>query len=367
MFQCVQPCGHTVLRQISLSEYLRSNAVVSGNRFFGDIPFKMNKKPLQILFNAMYHNKQDFVDFATGDINCRLSSKMVTSDYGKKRLVYVPDKVLKKYHSFLNLFIFNRLPVNEDVVFSYRKGTNVAAAVREHCNSKHFFQTDISNFFESITADIVRRCILQGVDQIPVEDIGEYIDRIIDLVTIDGRLPLGFSTSPAISNVALLPFDDALANYCARNNLIYTRYSDDITISSVDKEPLCELDGAIRDILSAHEFPEMKLNERKTKISSTGRKIKILGMVILPNGQVSLDAKIKNRTETLLHLYVHNQSLLSEITNSDLQGSYETLSGLLNYANTIDKSYLDKLRRKYGITVIDTLIHQPKKSESKKG
>lgn len=327
----------------------------------------MTKKPLKTLFDAMYHNKLDFADFATGDIDRHLSRKTITTESGKSRVVFVPDKVLKKYHSFLNLFVFNHLPVNADVVFSYRKGTNVAAAVRKHSNGKHFYQTDISNFFESITAALVRRSVLRGQENIPVQDAGEYIERIIDLSTVEGKLPLGFSTSPAISNAALLPFDNSLESYCSKNDLVYTRYSDDITISSGERESLLELDSVITGILSAHEYSEMTLNQHKTKISSTGRKIKILGMVILPNGQVTLDVKIKNRIETLLYLYINNQSALSEITNLDLDGSYETLSGLLNYANTIDQLYLDKLRRKYGVTVIDTLIHQPKKSESRKG
>ncbi|KVV25295.1 hypothetical protein WK78_17610 [Burkholderia cepacia] len=326
----------------------------------------MTKKPLQILFDAMYHNKQNFEDFANGDIASHFSRKPVTDDSGKTRVVSVPDKVLRKYHSFLNLFVFNQLPVNEEVVFSYRKGTNVAAAVQKHAASKHFYQADFSNFFESITSDIVRHSILRGEDKIPVADIHQYLDRIVDLVTFEGRLPQGFSTSPVISNTALLPFDKDLATYCQNKHLVYTRYSDDITISSNDKEPLFELDHVIAEILSSCGYSEMKLNENKTKISSKGRKIKILGMVILPNGQVSLDAKIKNRIETLLHLYVNNQQGLSDITESDLEDGLAKLSGLLNYANTVDQGYLDKLRRKYGVTVVDILIHQPKKTDAKK-
>ncbi|SIT38803.1 Reverse transcriptase (RNA-dependent DNA polymerase) [Paraburkholderia ribeironis] len=326
----------------------------------------MTKKPLQFLFDAMYHNKQSFADFATGDIGRHLSARQITDDAGKKRDVFVPDKVLRKYHSFLNLFVFNYLSVNTAVVFSYRKGTNAADAVRSHASSRHFYQADISSFFPSITADIVRRSILRDEAQTPVEDLGDYLDRIIDLVTIDGTLPIGFSTSPVISNTALLPFDDAFAAHCLRNGLIYTRYSDDITVSSQEKAPLLALDAVIQDLLCRCNLPEMRLNERKTKISSTGRKIKILGMVVLPNGVVTLDAKVKNRIETLLHLYVRNQLALQEVMKADLVESAETLSGLLNYANTVDQGYLDKLRRKYGVTVVDTLVHQPKRTDSKK-
>ncbi|MBC8737573.1 RNA-directed DNA polymerase [Paraburkholderia sp. UCT31] len=326
----------------------------------------MTKKPLHVLFDAMYHNKQNFEDFAAGQISHRLSSKTVTNESGKTRLICIPDKVLRKYHSFLNLFVFNRLPINEEVVFSYRKGTNVAAAVRKHSAGKHFYQADISNFFGSITSDIVRRSILRGEEQLPVADMHRYLDRIVDLVTVEGRLPQGFSTSPVISNTAMFPFDKELVTYCLKRQLVYTRYSDDITISSQEKEPLLDLDRVIADILCDCAYPEMKLNENKTKISSKGRKVKILGMVILPNGQVSLDSKIKNRIETLLYLYVNNQPGLSDITKSDLGDSFEKLSGLLNYANTVDGNYLDKLRRKYGVTVVDVLIHQPKKTGAKK-
>ena len=314
----------------------------------------------------MYHDKQNFEDFATGEIERHLSKKIVTDDSGKTRLVSIPDKTFRKYHSFLNLFIFNRLPANEEVVFSYRKGTNTAAAVRKHSASKHFYQADFSNFFESITSDIVRRSILHGEKHLPVADMHQYLDRIVNLVTVESRLPLGFSTSPVISNTALLSFDNDLAAYCQRRQLVYTRYSDDITISSNVKEPLFELDRVIAEILSVRGYSEIKLNEKKTKINSKGRKVKILGMVILPNGQISLDAKVKDRIETLLHLYVNNQPGLSAVTKSDLEDSFEKLSGLLNYANTVDQAYLDKLRRKYGVTVVDILIHQRKKTEAKR-
>jgi len=207
---------------------------------------------------------------------------------------------------------------------------------------------------------------LHGEELLPIADAHQYLDRIVDLVTVEDRLPVGFSTSPTISNTALLPFDNDLAAYCRNRQLVYTRYSDDITISSNEKEPLLELDHVIPEILAANGYDQMGLNKEKTKITSKGRKIKILGMVILPNGRISLDAKIKNRIETLLYLYVNNQAGLSKVTESDLEDSFATLSGLLNYANTVDQDYLDKLRQKYGVTVVDILIHQPKKTDANK-
>ncbi|WP_321897345.1 reverse transcriptase domain-containing protein [Burkholderia cepacia] len=326
----------------------------------------MNKKPLETLFNAMYHGKQSFQDFLACDVEQRVTRKTVSDNTAKERIVYAADKVLAKYHSFLNLFVFNHLPIREDVVFSYRKGTNAADAVKNHVLSRHFYQADISNFFPSISADTIKESILRGIGEVPVSDIAQYLDRIVDLVTVESKLPLGFSTSPTISNTALLPFDNALSSVCAEMGLIYTRYSDDITISALEKEPLLGMDVTITRLLSECGYPKMRLNDRKTKLTSIGRKVKILGMVILPNGQLAVDVKVRNRIEIMLHYYVRNIDALAELTNTDLDESAEVLGGLLNYVNTIDQKYLDKLRRRYGVTVIDTLIHRQKNTDSKR-
>ncbi|WP_144156760.1 reverse transcriptase domain-containing protein [Paraburkholderia sp. BCC1885] len=326
----------------------------------------MNKKPLETLFNAMYHGKQSFQDFATCDVAQRVTRKTVSDNSAKERIVYAADKVLVKYHSFLNLFIFNHLPIREDIVFSYRKGTNAADAVKKHVNSRHFYQADIANFFPSISADSIKKAILRGVHQVPVSDVAEYLDRIIDLVTVESALPLGFATSPSISNTALLLFDDALSSVCLEKGLVYTRYSDDITISAQEKESLLGMDATITRLLAECDYPQMHLNDRKTKLTSIGRKIKILGMVILPNGQLTVDSKIRNRVETMLHFYVRNNDALVDLTNTDLDESVDVLGGLVNYVNTIDQKYLDKLRRRYGVTVIDTLIHRQKNTDSKR-
>lgn len=326
----------------------------------------MNKKPLETLFNAMYHGKQSFHDFATCDVKQRITRKTLSDNSAKERIVYATDKVLAKYHSFLSLFIFDHLPVREDIVFSYRKGTNAAAAVKKHVNSRHFYQTDIANFFPSISSDSIRKAILRGMNQVPVIDVAEHLNRIVDLVTVDAALPLGFSTSPTISNTALLLFDDALSSVCVEKGLIYTRYSDDITISAQEKDSLLGLSVTITRLLTECDYPQMHLNDEKTKLTSIGRKIKILGMVILPNGQLTVDSKIRSRIETMLHFYVRNVDALADLTKTDLEESASALSGLLNYVNTIDQNYLDKLRRRYGVTVIDTLIHRQKSADTKR-
>ncbi|MGF6809436.1 RNA-directed DNA polymerase [Paraburkholderia sp. Clong3] len=319
----------------------------------------MTKKPLAELFRAMYHGKYEYRDFIGEALDTRYKPLNVgRTQASKERLVYAPDKTMKIYHSFLKLFLFEYLDVNERVVFSYRKGVNVVEAVKKHAHNKHFFQADIQDFFPSIDSMMVRSVIESAAARTPIADLMDHVDRIIELVTIGGALPIGFPSSPLISNAVLHRFDDNFEDYCVNHGMVYTRYSDDIIVSSQNRDGLNNLAAAIENTLKSVELDHLRLNPEKTKITSIGRKIKLLGLVILPNGTVSVDIKLKQQIETMLHFYITDSAKLRDFLEADLSKATEQLSGYVNYVNTVDSAYLDKLRKKYGVTVIDTLIHQ---------
>src|SRR5262245_54894201 len=98
----------------------------------------MTTKSLQALFDAMHHGKYEFDDFLHGDVGANFD---VISANG--RPVHRPNKKLKAYHTFLNTFACEYLDVNDRVVYSYRKGASVYAAVSAHAKSRAFFQADI--------------------------------------------------------------------------------------------------------------------------------------------------------------------------------------------------------------------------------
>lgn len=312
----------------------------------------MVKKSLKQLFEAMYHGNYDFDDFLS--CNVRDDFDVFVVD---ERDICRPNKKLKKYHTFLNLFWFERFQTNMSVVYSYRKGVNVYHAVSKHANSKHFFQTDIAKFFQSIDVALIRKTIISNVDLVPVADARLYIDRILDLVTVDGVLPVGFATSPPISNACLFEFDNLLQAYCVNKGLIYTRYADDLIISSNSREDLADLSEKVQEVLIQTCGDKMELHRGKTKVTHVGSKIKLLGMVILPNGSVSVDIKFKSKIEVILHFYSTDREKFLNFVDSDIGGGLERISGYLGYINTVDKNYLNKLRRKYGVTVVDLLLH----------
>ena len=330
-------------------------------------PSEMIKKQLSELFNAMHHGKYSFVDFMSEGIKENYGVHTHGTS-GNPRSIYSPSKKLKAFHTFLNLFVFEYLPINEEIVFSYRKGFSVFHAVSKHSGSKYFFQTDIACFFANIDRDLIKKTILAGKDACPVTDLEQLIERILDMVCIENSLPIGFPASAPISNAALYTFDNDLWQYCKERDLVYTRYSDDIIISSQSRVSLESIDQEIQDRLVRCASDRFHLNYKKSKYFQIGGKIKILGVMILPNGKITIDSKLKKELEVLLHFYVNDRDKFLNIIGGDEQSGLGRITGYLNYANSIDQEYLSKLRKKFGATIIDTFLHLPlpkQKSKSK--
>lgn len=85
----------------------------------------------------------------------------------------------------------------------------------------------------------------------------------------------------------------------------------------------------------------------------------ILGLMILPNGKVTIDSKVKRDVEALLHRHSQGRAAFLAAIDKDEDRVKAKITGYLNYINSVDQDYLGKLRRDFGVTVIDTFLHRP--------
>lgn len=315
----------------------------------------MIPQPLFKLFDAMFHGKYKFGEFLTLH-----PQDNYTPVPWKHRTIYKPSSTLKDFHVFLSRVVLDHLPVDTSVSFAYRRGAAIIQAVEPHAKSRSFFQTDLERFFDSITTPLIRKVLAEN--QTPVTDLQDHLEHILNLLTVEGKLPIGFSTSPILSNACLLSFDQRLAQISETRGWIYTRYADDIMLSTDDRAKLSDADTVIEDCLSAEIGDDFRLNPAKSKLTTIGRKVKHLGLVILPSGDVAIDRDVRNRIESWIHFYLRDRAKLlkifEETPNQGMEEGLERLSGLVSYAHSADPAYLEKLRSKFGTTVIDSLLHR---------
>jgi reverse transcriptase-like protein len=157
---------------------------------------------------------------------------------GKRRLIEVPDPVLKRHQRAL----LRRCPRSFISPFSYGVSRGVHRAVTAHLGATAVLRIDIANFFPSIseamlnTNDRVRS--LAAACEMPWN---EFADLVLYHDNGIRRLPQGAPTSPLVADVALTDFDYRVAHDLSSiasalalpsSRIAYTRYVDDVIVTA---------------------------------------------------------------------------------------------------------------------------------------
>lgn len=311
----------------------------------------MDTRTLEQAFNAKFHDTLGYNEFCSLDIENEITNLEIGL-----RDVFKTSPKLKDYLRFIDKVIFEHLQKHTNAAHAYVKEKSALTAVSAHSENKFFFTTDIENFFPNITAEDINNLLIRDSLLVPISDFSEFIPKLVELTTYKGSIPIGFPTSPKLSNAFMFEFDTALYKYCSEQSLTYTRYSDDIIVSANSHKLLDELEVRIQELLCQYASPRLILKEDKTRKKHIGKRVKILGMVIMPNGNITIDSKYKKTLESLLHFYINDEERFKDLLKRELRGKKQSLFGLLHYAKSIDPDYIRKLQKKYGAYALSDLM-----------
>ena len=187
---------------------------------------------------------------------------------GKKdRLLCIPSTRLMEIQRRIHERVLLPLPI-PDVVYS-RVGAGPVANARAHQGRAYVLTEDIQNCFPSIKPRVVREAlVLNGFEP----DLAGLLTR---LCTAFGSLPQGAPTSSRLLDLVLAPIDDRLAHMSTIRGCAYSRYVDDITISS--DRPI----GSLRDEIShALRSVGLRLNRGKSRYSHESQRPLVTGVVL---------------------------------------------------------------------------------------
>jgi RNA-directed DNA polymerase len=217
------------------------------------------------------------------------------------KLSGVEAHIINQIHESLISTLLEKLPVNNSAT-AYLKNKSYLDFLEPHRNNYYFLRIDLKNFFHFITDEMVRdtlrpyvpeNSIMEGCSQ-------SSLDAITKLLTISlpdfvrntefaGKtiLPIGFKTSPIISNIVFRKFDILIEKFCTQHDILYTRYADDMLFSSSDartaqyrekspfdvflppknKTPFVHSNAFIEQISFIINLGGFKVNSKKTRSS----------------------------------------------------------------------------------------------------
>ena len=203
----------------------------------------------------------------------------------KERLITSPSKNLKQRQKWiLNYILYNFNAI--DCAHGFTKTKSIVTNAKCHVNKKEIGCLDIKDFFPSISAK-------QIFDVFRNFGYGEELAmELCKLCTYEDCLPQGAPTSPMLSNIVFAPIDSEILQYSKENNLVYTRYADDITISADEdiSNHLCE----VKKIIQKYGF---EINEQKTHIMKDNYRKMVTGLVVTDTVKVPQKFKRKFRQE----------------------------------------------------------------------
>ena len=242
--------------------------------------------------------------------------------------------------------IFSILPISS-YAYAYIRGKSIKQHAAVHVKSRFILHLDITNFFESITNRHISDVIMRNKDLYKNINIEALIDDICKISLRNDKLCIGSVCSPVISNVIMNNFDIEVSKYCESKRLKYTRYADDIYISS-----LTFIDTDILEYIKVHlEKMGFSINMKKTRFMSSKNRKTVTGITITHDKQISVGTDMHNKIKSM----VYNKIVKGV-------GNTEKIMGYLSYIKDIEPLFYNKIITKYSKygNVIDE-INKPEK------
>lgn len=207
---------------------------------------------------------------------------------GADRKIQAPNKQLKIVQRKILSTILHLVPLNK-YAEGFRKKRSILTNATHHVNKKVIVKLDIKDFFPSIDSNRVFGMYLQlGYPR-------RVAQLLTDLSTVQKRLPTGAPTSPAIANIISRRLDKRFVNLGAKTDFTYSRYADDMTISS-DTDDILKMIPFFKEIIRDEGFA---VNEGKIRILRSGNRQSVTGVVV--NEKPNITRREIKKLRAVLH------------------------------------------------------------------
>jgi RNA-directed DNA polymerase len=274
---------------------------------------------------------------------------------GGYREITVFSEEYKQMHSMLMEIYQDLFPAFPESTSAYIKGKSQLDTVKKHKDAKVHLSLDLAEFYPSIKTENLAS-VLKSLAIVVANMTEISIDRLAEISTFGGSLAQGSSISPILSNIFSLPLDYELYEYVKNTNITYTRYADDISLSSPNiialprKKELEPFVNRFQERLDRLYGGDLKINKSKTKLQFEGQ-IKVLGICINhdESGEAHLSVGKSRKQEYGRELF----QLLCEIADDQVDDKlidYQTVRGKIEYLKQFEPIWFEKQQSKLRVT-----------------
>lgn len=297
----------------------------------------------------------------------RIRKRPLPGEPLRYRVITVPDPRLKKIQQWIDQRILSQA-VPDEASVAFVRGSSVYDAAAMHCRARWLIKIDIRSFFESITEQQVYGVFLDmGYQPLISFELARICTRLRSRIPSSGRwkpnnkrsydiepycsgqlghVPQGAPTSPRLSNLVVRALDEELRTIAAGANLFYTRYADDLTLSTTSdafsRRAASKIIGKVYRAIGSCGFSP---NLSKTQIVSPRARKVVLGLLVdgdSPRLQREFKARIRQHLYYLTNPQVGPARHAAASGNATIYGLRNHIQGLLAFAHGVEPDYARK-------------------------
>ncbi|MCF7504769.1 MULTISPECIES: retron St85 family RNA-directed DNA polymerase [Vibrio] len=303
----------------------------------------------ELLESFLFMDEEEIVSFAASSPYRYKVYSIAKRNSEERRIIAHPSKELKFIQRIIVDQLAGQLPIH-NTAKAYMKGLSIKDNARPHAKYKYLLKMDLKNFFPSIKPSLFfKECRLHGVElsELDIDLLEGFLfwkrKRATHLV-----LSIGAPSSPLVSNFILYRFDEAISRYCKSLGINYTRYADDLTFSTNEKDVLLKFPAKVRKTLNYLYDGQIKINLRKTVLSSKAHNRHVTGITLSNEGKLSVGRETKRTLSASIHRFTQQK-----LSDDDIL----KLKGNLAHTVFIEPDFLDRMIKKYGRNAIYELKH----------
>lgn len=251
---------------------------------------------------------------------------------GKKRKIDEPLPSLKEIQEWILNEILYSIKISP-YGKAYVPNKSIKDNARFHKKQKKVLTIDLKDFFPTIGY----KRVLSVFRKVGYRE--HVAVMLSNLCCLNGSIPQGAPTSPALSNIIASGMDYKIVEYLKNSQIRYTRYADDLTFSGDFNEG--DLIKNIERIVNRQGF---SINEKKTKVRKQNQRQEVTGIVV--NEKMQIERKIRRKIRSDAY-YIKKFGIENHMiyTNEKHKNYLYHLIGLSSYASFINPS--DKKMKEY--------------------
>ena len=296
-----------------------------------------------------------------------LRSSYITFEIPKKhgttnRRINAPQGVLREIQKDLSIYLTKCLDEIEEkkqyaqISFAFRKHKSIYYNAELHTRCKWIINIDLEDFFPSINFGRVRGFFIKDRNFELSNKVATAIARI---ACHENQLPQGSPCSPIISELITHILDARLFKFAKENDLIYSRYADDITFSRkrgtlpnsaayliASPSYQWQISEKLKNIIERTGF---EINESKFRVQSNKTRQIVTGLVV--NKKVNVTNNYYRIARAACDSIFKNGTYFIKGKNAETS-NMKYILGMMNYIydikhhNTAVKNGFIKLFRK---------------------